>query len=120
VAKLLDDRRIGKRARRLSRAVRALPPEARRAMLAAIDDGDLVIGAYADRHGHVCPMLAAHRRGARIDVGDFPRAWDDFGRARRPWLASARELQVLRALLEESIATPVETARAAERAAGCA
>jgi hypothetical protein len=52
----------------------------------------------------MCPMLAAHRRGARIDVGDFPRAWDAFGRARRPRPATARELEILRALLQESVA----------------
>jgi hypothetical protein len=48
-------------------------------------------------------MLAAHRRGVKIDVGDFPRAWDAFGRARRPRPATPRELEILRALLEESV-----------------
>jgi hypothetical protein len=72
-------------------------------MLDALDDDDLIIGAYTDRRGRTCPMLAAHRRGARIDVGDFPRAWDAFGRARRPRAATPRELEILRALLEESV-----------------
>jgi len=72
-------------------------------MLAALRDDELIVGAYADRHGRVCPMLAAHRRGARSDVGDFPRAWDDFARARRPRRATARELEILRALLEEGV-----------------
>jgi hypothetical protein len=88
----------------LNRAVRALPPQARRAMLEALDDDELIIGAYTDRRGRTCPMLAAHRRGVRIDVGDFPRAWDAFGRARRPRPATTRELEILRALLEESVA----------------
>ena len=92
------------RARRLNRAVKALPLEARRAMLAALEDDELIVGAYTDRRGRTCPMLAAHRRGARIDVGDFPRAWDAFGRARRPRPATERELEILRALLEEGIA----------------
>jgi len=36
-------------------------------------------------------------------VGDFPRAWDAFGRTRRPRSATPRELEILRALLEEAI-----------------
>jgi hypothetical protein len=48
-------------------------------------------------------MLAAHRRGARTHVGDFPRAWDAFARARRPRRATARELEILKALLQESV-----------------
>ena len=72
-------------------------------MLEAVDDDELIIGAYTDRRGRTCPMLAAHRRGVRIDVGDFPKAWDAFGRARRPRAATPRELEILRALLEESV-----------------
>ena len=48
---------------------------ARRAMLDALDDEELIVGGYVDQAGRVCPMLAAHRRGARIDVGSFPRAY---------------------------------------------
>jgi hypothetical protein len=73
-------------------------------MLAAIEADELIVGAYTDRSKRMCPMLAAHRRGARSDVGTFPRAWDAFGRARRPRLATRRELDILRALLEESLA----------------
>jgi hypothetical protein len=73
-------------------------------MLAAIEGDELIVGAYTDRAKRMCPMLAAHRRGARSDVGTFPRAWDAFGRARRPRLATPRELDILRALLEESLA----------------
>lgn len=99
----LRERRVRAGARRLNRAVRSLPPDARRAMLEALDDDELIIGAYTDRRGRTCPMLAAHRRGVKIDVGDFPRAWDAFGRARRPRPATPRELEILRALLEESV-----------------
>lgn len=104
---MIGNRRNRTRARCLNRAVRALPLEARRAMLAALDDGELIVGAYADRDGRVCPMLAAHRLGARTHVGDFPHAWDAFGRAKRPRPATVRELEVLRALLEESIGDPL-------------
>lgn len=75
-------------------------------MLEAIDDDDLIVGAYTDRRGRVCPMLAAHRRGARTGVGAFPGAWDEFARARRPRLATKRELQVLKAVLQENVAAP--------------
>lgn len=77
--------------------------DAKRAMLAALEDDDLIVGAYTDRRGRVCPMLAAHRRGARTQVGDFPKAWDAFGRARRPRLATWREREILRALLSEGV-----------------
>jgi hypothetical protein len=75
-------------------------------MLDALEDEELIVGGYVDQAGRVCPMLAAHRRGARIDVGSFPRAWDAFARARRPRSASQRELQILKALLEESFNVP--------------
>ena len=75
-------------------------------MLEAIDDEELIVGAYTDRRGRICPMLAAHRRGARSGVGRFPRAWDEFARATRPRAASPRELEILRALLEESLGDP--------------
>lgn len=85
-------------------------------MLEALDDDVLIIGAYTDRRGRTCPMLAAHRRGARIDVGDFPRAWDTFGRARRARAATARELEILRALLQESIGDDTRGTRVSEPA----
>jgi hypothetical protein len=72
-------------------------------MLEAIDTDELIVGAYTDRYGRVCPTLAAHRRGVRTGGGAFPRAWDTFARATRPRLATARELEILRAMLEESL-----------------
>jgi hypothetical protein len=75
----------------------------RRAMLAALEADELIVGAYTDRSGRVCPMLAAHRRGARTDVGSFPRAWDAFARAARPRPATRHELEILKALLQESL-----------------
>jgi hypothetical protein len=124
--KRTEDRDRGKRARRLQRAVLDLPAQTRLAMLVAVREGGLIIGAYADRRGRVCPMLAAHRRGGRTDVGDFPRAWDAFGDAHRPRLATPRELEVLGALLEESLdagsgpmpSAPLVSA-ATPRAVGC-
>jgi hypothetical protein len=79
-------------------------------MLSAIQTDELIVGAYTDRRGRVCPMLAAYRRGARTDVSAFPRAWDAFARARRPRLATTREIDVLKALLEESLSGEPTTA----------
>ncbi|MDX6668938.1 MAG: hypothetical protein QOK04_2318 [Solirubrobacteraceae bacterium] len=73
-------------------------------MLEAVRDSDIIVGAYTDRGGGVCPMLAAHRRGGRTNFISFARAWDRFasadGRARR---ASERELRVLTSQLEASL-----------------
>ncbi|HEY1523895.1 MAG TPA: hypothetical protein VGF70_12855 [Solirubrobacteraceae bacterium] len=76
-------------------------------MFSALDDEELIVGAYTDRRGRVCPGLAAFRRGAKFGAGAFPRAWDDFAQARRPRAATQRELEILRALLEESLAETV-------------
>jgi hypothetical protein len=72
-------------------------------MLEAADSEQLIVGAYTDRSGRMCPMLAAHRRGARTHARGFPSAWDSFARASRPRLATERELQILKALLQESL-----------------
>jgi hypothetical protein len=100
-----SDRR---RAQGLRRAVAELAPETRRAMLAAIEGDELIVGAYCDYRGRPCPMLAAHRRGARTAVGDFPYAWDAFADARRPRPATRRELEILKALLQEAGDEPAE------------
>ena len=42
----------------------------------------IIVGAYTDGRGGVCPMLAAHRAGARTDFLSFARAWDRFARSR--------------------------------------
>jgi len=56
---MFRERRVRASARRLNRAVCALPFEARRAMLDALEADELIIGAYTDRRGRTCPMLAA-------------------------------------------------------------
>jgi hypothetical protein len=98
------ERRAHRSAQALSRAIGELPTITRRAMLDAAETEELIVGAYTDRSGRICPMLAAHRRGARTHVGTFPRAWDSFARASRPRAATERELQILKALLQESLA----------------
>jgi hypothetical protein len=82
-----------------------MPLGTRRAMLAGIESGRIIVGAYTDSQGGVCPMLAAHRRGGRTSLASFARAWDRYTDARRrPRPASERELNTLRAMLEASIA----------------
>jgi hypothetical protein len=64
----------------------------------------IIVGAYSDRSGGVCPMLAAHRCGGRTDFRSFARAWDRFtGAGRRARRATDRELGTLMAQIESSI-----------------
>ena len=82
-----------------------MPFDTREAMLDAINAGPIIVGAYVDRDGGMCPMLAAHRNGGRTSFSSFARAWDNYtraGKGARP--ASDRELRTLRAMLEASIA----------------
>jgi hypothetical protein len=91
-------------AQRLRFAVEALPRRAREAMLRGIDSNPIIVGAYVDRDsGGICPMLAAHRNGGRTDLASFARAWDRYTGAKRPRLATRRELRALRAALESSL-----------------
>jgi hypothetical protein len=73
-------------------------------MLRGIRDNDIVVGAYTDpKSGGICPMLAAHRNGGRTNLASFARAWDRFTGARRPRLATDRELRALTSYLEHSL-----------------
>ena len=92
-------------ARDLRLAVDCMPLPTRRAMLEGIESGRIIVGAYTDREGGLCPMLAAHRNGGRTSLASFARAWDAYtGAGRRARPASDRELGTLRAMLEASIA----------------
>jgi hypothetical protein len=72
-------------------------------MLAGINENEIIVGAYTDRDGRVCPMLAAHRYGGRTSLASFARAWDRYTCARQPRPATERELRTLRAMLEASL-----------------
>jgi N-acyl-D-aspartate/D-glutamate deacylase len=72
-------------------------------MLEGIQANEIIVGAYTDRSGRVCPMLAAHRHGGRTSLASFARAWDRYTCARRPRPATDRELRTLRAMLEASL-----------------
>ena len=68
---------------RLRTAIDCLPVATREAMLAGVLASErIIVGAYTDGRGGVCPMLAAHRAGARTDFLSFARAWDRFARSR--------------------------------------
>jgi hypothetical protein len=88
---------------RLRFAVEALPTRTKEAMLRGIDSNPIIVGAYVDRDGGVCPMLAAHRNGGRTSLASFARAWDRYTGAKRPRRATRRELRTLRSLLEASL-----------------
>jgi hypothetical protein len=72
-------------------------------MLEGIGENEIIVGAYTDRDGRVCPMLAAHRSGGRTSLASFARAWDRYTGARKPRPATTRELRTLRSMLEASL-----------------
>jgi hypothetical protein len=90
----------------LRRAVDCLPRATRIAMLEGIRSNAIIVGAYTGPDG-ICPMLAAHRAGARTDFISFAKAWDRFAltgsRERRARRATERELLVLTTQLEASL-----------------
>ena len=87
----------------LRRAIDCLPERTKHAMLEGIEANTIIVGAYTDRRGGVCPMLAAHRHGGRTDLLAFAHAWDRFCGAKRPRIATERELYVLKAHLQGSL-----------------
>jgi hypothetical protein len=85
-------------------AIDCLPLRTREAMLAGVRADPIIVGAYSDKSGGVCPMLSAHRRGGRTSFVSFAHAWDRFaGAKKRSRRATQRELRVLEANLEDSI-----------------
>jgi hypothetical protein len=91
---------------RLRLAIDCMPLATREAMLTGVLGSErILVGAYTDGRGGVCPMLAAHRAGGRTDFISFAKAWDRFARCRgasRP--ATERETRILLAQLEASLA----------------
>ncbi|GAC1434825.1 MAG: hypothetical protein NVSMB51_02970 [Solirubrobacteraceae bacterium] len=84
-----------------------MPVHTRAAMLDGVRANRIIAGAYSDRDGGICPMVAAHRCGGRTDYRAFARAWDRFtgtltrrGKSRR---ATRRELTILLSHLEASL-----------------
>src|SRR3954468_22424988 len=111
--------RAGRRtAQELRQAIDCLPTRTREAMLEGIGKNDIIVGAYTDRDGRVCPMLAAHRNGGRTSLASFARAWDRYTGARRPRPATEREVRTLRAMLEASLMYADEVSELGAAAAG--
>jgi hypothetical protein len=91
-------------AQELRQAIDCMPARTREAMLEGLDGNDIIVGAYTDRHGRICPMLAAHRNGGRTSLATFAKAWDRYtGAKKRPRPATERELRTLRSMLEASL-----------------
>ncbi len=93
----------------LRTAIDCLPARTRRAMLDGIRANPIVVGAYTDSRGGICPLLAAHRHGGRTSFVSFARAWDAFARTDRIRRATERELRTLAHLLEVSLAQEEQT-----------
>ena len=72
-------------------------------MLQGVRENPIVVGAYSDRDGGICPMLAAHRAGERTDFLSFARTWDSFSRAKRSRRATRREVGILVSQIEASL-----------------
>ena len=79
-------------ARDLRTAIDCLPLATRKAMLEGVEANRIIVGAYTDRKGGVCPMLAAHRNGGRTSLASFalPSTACRSDRARRCSTASIR------------------------------
>lgn len=90
---------------RLRTAIDCMPVATREAMLAGVlANPRIIVGAYVDGEGGMCPMLAAHRQGARTDFLSFARSWDRFARTDgKPRAASEREVRILVSHLEASL-----------------
>jgi hypothetical protein len=78
-------------------------------MLDGIRTSPIVVGAYTDNDGGICPMLAAHRHGGRTSFVSFARAWDAFARTKTIRRATERELRTLENLLVASLAEEKRT-----------
>lgn len=111
-ANTMRRRRARRATEELRRAVRCLPPATRAAMLAGLREEERIVAGAYSHGGGVCPMLAAHRRGGRTSVLAFAKAWDRFTGAARPRRASDREIRVLAAQLEASLAADADFAAA--------
>jgi hypothetical protein len=99
-------RRQRRHAQDLRLAIDCMPATTRQAMLDGIQSQRIIVGAYTDRQGGVCPMLAAHRHGGRTALASFARAWDRYTNAHgRPRPATERELRTLKAMLQASLYT---------------
>ena len=99
------DRHRTQRIEGLRLTIECLPVSTREAMLDGLRVNErIIVGAYVDDHGGVCPMLAAHRCGGRTDFLAFAKSWDRFtragGHARE---ATPREFDILVRLLESSL-----------------
>jgi hypothetical protein len=97
--------RSSRHVEQLRLTIDCLPVSTREAMLQGVRSSErIIVGAYTDGDGGMCPMLAAHRCGGRTSLLSFARAWDRFTRAgRRARRATRREVAILLGQLEGSL-----------------
>ena len=100
----------------LRHTIDCMPMHTRVAMLQGVREDTIIVGAYTDASGGVCPMLSAHRRGGRTTFIQFARTWDRFTKAPRKGSrpAKQRELQILARHLEASIEAESELISSSE------
>jgi hypothetical protein len=86
-------------------AIDCMPVATRQAMLHGVRANPrVIVGAYVDGEGGVCPMLAAHRAGGRTDFLSFAKSWDRFTHARgKSREATEREITILLSQLQDSL-----------------
>jgi hypothetical protein len=98
-------RHISSSVESLRLAIDCMPVNTREAMLTGLRRYErILVGAYVDEQGGVCPMLAAHRCGGRTDFLSFAKSWDRFARAKGgKRAATPRELRILVSQLEDSL-----------------
>jgi hypothetical protein len=81
-------------AQELRTAIDCLPLQTRKAMLDGLGANRIIVGAYVDRDGGVCPMLAAHRNSAELRELES-RVWTRPFRRLDDVELTARELRAL-------------------------
>ena len=80
----MRERDTRKPAERLRYAIECMPLETKRAMLDGIRANPIIVGAYVDGDGGVCPMLAAHRNGGRTNFATLRARLGPLHRRARP------------------------------------
>jgi len=96
------------RAQDLRAAVDRLSLGTRQNMLKGLETNNIIVGADGNVRGGRCPMMAASIGSSKVTGKPFARAWDAYAGVRFSRPATRHELQTLRTMLEESIASETQ------------